>query len=208
MENMLKKIKSGFTLAESLIALVVLGIILTFILPSLISTKPSENKLLYKKTFFTVSEAMMAVINNSEFYDTTKYDALLYPYLKDSTSSENFCEYMANYLNTVGQIKCTSNPGSLKLANGVAISNIPIKYKDDCKSFLDDKKITKVCTLYVDTSGKEIDGVSDNEKCDKKRTSFKINIASNGKVYTNHTWPCENSILETGTRVQMDNDKE
>ena len=74
-----KKVKQGFSLAEALMTMVVLGIILAFVLPSITSTKPSESKLLYKKTFFTISEAMMAVINNPDLYDTTKYDVLKYP---------------------------------------------------------------------------------------------------------------------------------
>ena len=137
MRNMYKKIKYGFSLAETLLTMVILGIILAFILPSITSTKPSESKLLYKKTFFTISEAVMAVVNNPELYEISEYDVLFHPVIvenstDENSSSENFCQYLANYLNTVGEIKCDSYPGSLKLANGVAISGIPKEYKKNC----------------------------------------------------------------------------
>lgn len=211
---MLKKIKSGFTLAETLIAMVVLGIILAFILPSLIATKPSESKLLYKKTFFTISEAIMAVVNNPDLYNTTEYNVLLNPIEKttkndqgnDITEKTNFCESLANYLNTVGEINCNDNNGTFKLANGVRINKIPKNFSD-CTTTTE--RGEKYCTLIISTIGESATSIDSQSTC-KKRTRFQINILENGKVYTDtgDNWKCENSILETGTKVQMDNDTE
>ena len=202
-----KKVKQGFSLAEALMTMVVLGIILAFVLPSITSTKPSESKLLYKKTFYTISEAMMAVINNPDLYDTTQYDVLKHPV---NTEEENFCQYLAGYLNTVGNVNCTDdNNGSFRLANGVFISNIP---KKAMKRSVEDSQepsgyswndaTDNVLYFYIST-----DGVTDesgiNEDCSKRKV-FRIRYASNGKVFTNSSDECENSILETGTRVQKD----
>lgn len=208
MRNMHKKVKQGFSLAEALMTMVVLGIILAFVLPSITSTKPSESKLLYKKTFFTISEAMMAVINNPDLYDTTKYDVLKYPV---DTEGENFCQYLAGYLNTVGNVNCEDdNNGSFTLANGVYISGIPKKAmkRSEVNGSDPSGKIWKDAkneNLYfiVGTDGTKEHGEELNVDCAKRKV-FRIRYTSNGKVYTNSTDECENSILETGTRVQKD----
>ena len=187
--------------------MVVLGIILAFVLPSITSTKPSESKLLYKKTFFTISEAMMAVINNPDLYDTTKYDVLKYPV---DTEGENFCQYLAGYLNTVGNVNCDNdNDGSFRLANGVFISNIPKKAMK--RSVGDPQEPSNYS--WNDATDAELhflistDGVTDesgmNVDCAKRKV-FHIRYSSNGKVFTSDEDSCENSILETGTRVQKD----
>ena len=207
MRNMHKKVKQGFSLAEALMTMVVLGIILAFVLPSITSTKPSESKLLYKKTFFTISEAMMAVINNPDLYDTTKYDVLKYPV---DTEGENFCQYLAGYLNTVGNVNCKSdNDGSFRLANGVFISNIPKKAMKRSVG----KSQNPSSYSWNDATDDDLyflistDGVTNesgtSEDCSKQKV-FRIRYASNGKVFTNSSDKCENSILETGTRVQKD----
>lgn len=209
MRNMNKKVKQGFSLAEALLTMVILGIILTFILPSITSTKPSENKLLYKKTFFTISEAMMAVVNNSELYDTTEYEVLRHP-IEAEGEEENFCKYLSSYLNTVGNVNCENdNNGSFRLANGVFISGVPKKAmkrrKEDpeepsgysWKDATDDDLYFLISTDGVaDESGMSVD-------CSKRKV-FRIRYASNGKVFTSDADSCENSILETGTRVQKD----
>lgn len=203
-----KKVKQGFSLAEALMTMVVLGIILAFVLPSITSTKPSESKLLYKKTFYTISEAMMAVINNPDLYDTTQYDVLKHPV---NTEEENFCQYLAGYLNTVGNINCDNdNKGSFRLANGVFISNIPKKAMKRSEGDDSDPsgKIWKDAAndnLYfiVGTDGTKEHGAELSVDCAKRKV-FRIRYSSNGKVFTNSTDECENSILETGTRVQKD----
>ena len=207
MRNMHKKVKQGFSLAEALMTMVVLGIILAFVLPSITSTKPSENKLLYKKTFFTISEAMMAVINNPDLYDTTQYDVLKYPV---DAENENFCQYLAGYLNTVGNVNCEDdNNGSFTLANGVYISGIPKKAMKRSEVNGSDPKIWKDAeneNLYfiVGTDGTKEHGEElMNIDCAKRKV-FRIRYSSNGKVFTSSLDECENSILETGTRVQKD----
>lgn len=201
---MFKKIKSGFTLAETLITLLILGIILVFILPSLISTKPSESKLLYKKTFFTISEAMMAVVNNSDYYDITQDEVLKHPEEYDS-NEENFCQYLTSYLNTVGTINCNDSNGNFRLANGVVISHVPKKAtkRTNPDTSLDEDANDDDLYFLVGTDG-TIGTESDLTVECTKRKVFKIRYTSNGKIYTRESDACENSILESGTRIQKD----
>lgn len=202
---MYKRIKIGFSLAETLLAMVILGVILAFILPSITSTKPSESKLLYKKTFFTVSEAMMAVVNNPDLYDTTQYEVLKHPIQEN----ENFCQYLASYLNTVGNINCEGNTGSFKLANGVTISNIPQKAmqrQENSSGTTVWEEVTDAeaeNTLYFKVKTNNKDDNENDSDC-SKRNIFKIRYSANGKIYTTEEDQCENSILETGTKIQRD----
>lgn len=210
MKKIGQKYKYGFTLAEALLTMIILGIILAFILPSLISTKPSEDKLLYKKAFFTISEAMMAVVNNPELYDINEYYVLESPVEGDN---ENFCKYLANYLNTIGTIDCESNEGSFKLANGVIIKHIPKKAVQKTS----EEESSSESDPSGGTSSDENDGTSEeqyftvitsgneanNETDCNKKNSFVIRYSSNGKVYTSDEDTCENEILESGTQIQM-----
>lgn len=213
MKKIGQKYKYGFTLAEALLTMIILGIILAFILPSLISTKPSEDKLLYKKAFFTISEAMMAVVNNPELYDINQYYVLKYPV--EGNEEENFCKYLANYLNTIGTIDCENNEGSFKLANGIIIKHIPKKAVQKTSeessgsesdpsgetSYDENEGTSEEQYFTIITSGNE----ANNEEDCNKRNSFIIRYSSNGKVYTSDGDTCENEILESGTKIQMKN---
>ena len=57
--------------------------------------------------------------------------------------------------------------------------------------------------FIVGTDGTKEHGAELSVDCAKRKV-FRIRYASNGKVFTNSTDECENSILETGTRVQKD----
>ena len=199
---MFKKIKSGFTLAETLITMLILGIILVLILPSLVSTKPSESKLLYKKTFFTISEAMMAVVNNSDYYDITQDEVLKHPEEYDN-NEENFCQYLTSYLNTVGTINCSNDSNNFRLANGVRISHVPKKAtkRRNPDTSLDEDANDNDLYFLVGTDGTI--GTEDDltGEC-KNRKVFIIRYTSNGKIYTKDEDTCENSILESGTHIQ------
>ncbi len=221
MKKIGQKYKYGFTLAEALLTMIILGIILAFILPSLISTKPSEDKLLYKKAFFTLSEAMMAVVNNPELYDINQYYVLKYPI---EGNEENFCKYLANYLNTIGNVNCDGNEGSFKLANGVIIEHVPKKAVQIISEETPEGETSSEETPGGETSLDETVNEENNENTEEqyftvitsgneankeedcnKRNSFIIRYSSNGKVYTSDEDTCENEILESGTKIQMKN---
>ena len=60
--------KTGFTLSELMIAMVVLGILLAIIIPTIVNTRPDENKMLTKKAYYVVEQVVNALINDERLY--------------------------------------------------------------------------------------------------------------------------------------------
>lgn len=62
------KKKAGFTLAELLIVLAVLAVIAAVLMPTVFDSMPDENKLKFKKGYYTLKRTIDQMVN-SEFYE-------------------------------------------------------------------------------------------------------------------------------------------
>ena len=60
--------KQGFTLAEFLMTLGIIGVIVAFLAPAINSAMPDGNKTLYLKTYDTLSETIKSLVSNSQIY--------------------------------------------------------------------------------------------------------------------------------------------
>ena len=58
----------GFTLAEVLITLTVIGVITAVIIPVAIHSKPDENVMKFKKAHNTLYQVISTLINSDEYY--------------------------------------------------------------------------------------------------------------------------------------------
>ncbi len=83
--------KFGYTLAEILIALSVIGIISALMIPAINNAKPDSTKLIYLKAYDSLCEVVNKVVNNGSIYspvykvnDSLKYDVSDYPLLNFS----------------------------------------------------------------------------------------------------------------------------
>ena len=65
----MKKFK-GFTLSEVMVALSVLGVICAIVLPTVVNKSPNKNKMMMKKAYYTTSEIVSEMINNTNHYPT------------------------------------------------------------------------------------------------------------------------------------------
>lgn len=58
----------GFTLTELMIALAVLGILVAVVTPAIMRARPNKNKMMVKKTFYTVENIVSSLINDETLY--------------------------------------------------------------------------------------------------------------------------------------------
>ncbi len=127
--------KKGFTLAEAMIVLAIIGALMAILVPILDNASPDETTIKYRKTFFSIEQAVRYILSDEKLYKTgdlrhpvgplENNDALNDDGYFDDTTTNNkqgrkLCYNLANVLNTIGEIKCPGDNGltSLELGNG------------------------------------------------------------------------------------------
>ena len=167
-------IKRGFTLAEVLITLGVIGIVAAMILPSvLVQNRERENTAKLKKIYSTMTQAYTRVVaeqGTPEFWDLVGTD--------DPTGAKNIKDLLAPYFNTVPaaddetwknlNTKLLSNRATgpnigsgiggkysaFATVDGVSVA-FTVEDKDCSAEFGDSDALKNVCaTLIVDVNGK------------------------------------------------------
>jgi prepilin-type N-terminal cleavage/methylation domain-containing protein len=58
----------GFTLTELMVALTVIGILVAVVTPAIMKTRPNKNKMMVKKSFYTVEQIVNSLINDEQLY--------------------------------------------------------------------------------------------------------------------------------------------
>ena len=66
--------KRGYTLAEALIALTVIGIIAALVAPMANKFKPDTNKVMFLKTYDAIAQATREMASNTQFYPTNNFN--------------------------------------------------------------------------------------------------------------------------------------
>ena len=185
--------KKGFTLAELLITLVVLGVIMAITIPLLNYSKPNKDETTYKKGLYNIQAGMIEAMQVPEAYASEE------GWANPELDNASLCEALADALNTVGVINCNNkstydNP-NFTTSDGIkfwGIEGINFEgtgYKD-----------VKAKTIYIDRE------LSENEKKHLSRSrdnshqqpGMKLQITNMGKVQTasNADWNFENTIIK------------
>ena len=71
---MKKNYKKAFTLSETLIVLVIIAVLAAIVTSALMTHMPKRSVLMFKKTYFGLSQALENVSNNSFFYTERNKD--------------------------------------------------------------------------------------------------------------------------------------
>lgn len=58
----------AFTLTELMVALAVIGVIVSVVTPTIMRTAPNKNKMMIKKTFYTSQQVISSLINDGNLY--------------------------------------------------------------------------------------------------------------------------------------------
>ena len=67
-ERIIMKRFKGFTLTELMVALAVIGILVAVVTPAIMKTRPNKNKMMVKKTFYSVEQIVSSLINDEGLY--------------------------------------------------------------------------------------------------------------------------------------------
>lgn len=203
-------LKAAFTLAELMITMVIIGVVSIMMITNLMKAKPDENALMYKKTFYSISEAISALANDSTKFPDGEDLFKAAITTDDYTSKEvYFCTQVANALNTLGSISCNTlrngntniaeNAYDFKLANGTLVAGLNKEFTNEDSDALTPETIT----ICVDVNGAKgpNKGCTSKDRADNKKDQFRIRIAYTGKVSTGSDaegFSVENAILGGG----------
>jgi prepilin-type N-terminal cleavage/methylation domain-containing protein len=109
-------IKKGFSLAEVLVAIGIIGILAIVLIPLLTKDTPSKNKVIFRKAYNSLAQIVANMINDDVNYPATRFDVNNIPrgfnYTDKTTNVSGtdtinkFCYFLSNQLNTVGTVTC------------------------------------------------------------------------------------------------------
>lgn len=200
--------KNAFTLAETLIVLVIIGVIAGFLIPAINSSKPDKNAIMYRKAFYAVEDAVSKLANDTTTFpdnnifarDLVANDAVL--------NGANFCNALADTLNTVGAVQCdvaggltpinpleqatpyTAAHRNFRTTNGMEFFGVQQGFSDTTATPTQSSYNGSYITICVDVNGLENgDNVGCYQTtiadiCSTKKDQFRINIKWDGKVFT------------------------
>lgn len=196
--------KLGYTLAELLITLGIIGGISALIIPAIVSSMPDENKTMYLKTYDTLSETIQALASNSQIYpvcdENNNINCVEHPLLnshlplvsplKDDARYSNkvkLCNLLAlGFGVSTGNTACSTsaynyadstfrNSLSFTTTNGMQWRVMPQEYD------VSNNRANFQTDIYVDINGNKGDNCMYSNNC-KKPDRFKFMVAANGEV--------------------------
>lgn len=115
------KVNRGFTLAEVLVTVGLIGLIAAITIPALINSTPDKNKFMFKKAYYSLNKAINAMVTDETDYPTDLWDNLAdlprgFNYTDQTTNSvtissvttvyNKFCYLLMKNLNTTGSNGC------------------------------------------------------------------------------------------------------
>lgn len=126
--------KNGYTMAEVLITLGIIGIVAAMVVPTVMNTLPSNNKAMFKKAHLTIEQVVSNLVNDDTNYPASSTmmlaDSSVWPRgLNNTTATTNtankFCYFFLNQLNlTSGDFSsCQAVGGSGLTSSAVSTSD-------------------------------------------------------------------------------------
>ena len=191
--------KKGFTLAEVLITLVIIGIVAMITIPTVNNIVPDKDKQTYNKAVYTTNSAIKVVGEEQiGMYSRLRWADPIVP--------ENaFCEYFSDAVNTSGKVNCSSTSTYLN-PNFVTTDGIRF-WGLEGKGFegSDDVVSVKERVIYVDRklNKKEQNSLSKKRDSHHAEPGMKILVTYDLKVSTKQTndWKLENDYLSKAITI-------
>lgn len=174
----MKDLKNGFTLAETLIAMGIIGII-AMVMMATIKSGPNPNAAMFRKAYNTLSTVVSEMVSTESLYpdgflyntDPTAVDIDgVYP-----SGNTKFCSIFASMVHTVGDLRCNANNPSYSgtptftTTDGIAWHMSPNDFSSGSIS------------IKVDVNGDNAPNCSSTANC-KKPDRFQMQVYNNGKI--------------------------
>ena len=141
------KYNKGFTLAEVLVTIGIIGVLSAITLPTLINTAPNKEQIMLKKAYYLISRTANELINDEDLYperNDARFSGFSNVDIHDQTAdgsqaryhgqefwgNNKFCNLMAARMNVKGNITCDraislNDGGNFTTADGI-IWSLPI----------------------------------------------------------------------------------
>ena len=192
--------KRGFTLAEILISVGIVGVIAAIMLPMVNKFKPDENKIKFLQTYNSLVEIMPSIVNNrlaypimndgeDDIYDKSPLLNTKAPFVIDGETfkgTKKFCHLLATGFNTVGDINCSEKYESLEelmkktpsftTANGVQFfvqTKIDTTKEDEAEYSSE---------IYLDVNGADGENCFSNVDTCKDPDRFMLKVGADGTI--------------------------
>ena len=158
----MKKTKSGYTLAEVLIVMIVIGIIAAILMPMFGNLRPNQEQVMLKKAYYLAGRNVTELVNDDEFYAETDKEAtsgfantanVRYKGV-DYGGNEKFCKLFAEKMNLKGGYSCSSNLNyATSMPKGQPAVSKTFTTADGMVWILPVSNFGSVQSIYVDVNG-------------------------------------------------------
>lgn len=122
----MNKIKKGFTLAEVVVTLAVIGMVAGISIPILHNAKIDKDVIVYRKAMYTLQQATYKFMNGNKYQELMrKYNGNERLFLANFKNND-VCEGIADEMNTRGVITCDNSDGGLNFVtnDGIGFYNL------------------------------------------------------------------------------------
>ena len=195
--------KKAFTLSEALITLAIIGVLAAILVPVINNVRPDKDKITYKKALYTMQSAVSDAMESTVYTMAANSAA----YWKDSNVGDaDFCNAVADSLNTSGSINCSGSAGSSSYSNpnfvttdGVRYWGLEGKFNGDTRDICVDRKMS--AGEYTRMTAKRSSSGSGTTDC---TGGMKIQVRYDGKVSTpgdNAAYNYENDLIENSYSI-------
>lgn len=174
----------GFTLAEFMVVLGILGILAAFLVPAIFQTAPDNNKVMFKKAYYTLEQAISKMINDDNSYSSVTRGFNYTNATTLSGTTNKFCYYLADELNIVEAATCPANNASpvtngyFTTTDGVAWTIFYPTNGNDTTGYDTQFPMSLVpaTTLYATKIIVDVNGISKGTNCstDSAAASYKF----------------------------------
>ena len=205
---MFKK-SDGFTLAEILVTLAVLGILASIMLPIIGKVSPNKHKSLFKKAYYVAERMIYEMVNDEDLYPSTgntdgfdNVDAIVYLGQSYGSSSDDakkkskFCNIFGRKVNTTSDTSYCDNDHASFSNNGPSF-----RTTDGIAWYMPytDFTANSAQTIRVDVNGDKSPNCTYSSSC-QDPDRFEIKVEKDGKMYVNGTK--EKEYLESNNSMK------